>query len=57
MVAKVSVVVDHWHRCLVLFDVVPLAERVHNVQLDVWEGGHGVQDEGLGVVNATQVPT
>ena len=47
--------VDHWHRGLVTVDVVALAERVHDVQLDVGEGDHGVEHEGLKLVVAAQV--
>ena len=36
-------------------DVVPLAERVHDVQLDVGEGDHGVEHEGLELLVAAQV--
>ena len=52
---KVGGRVDHWHGRLVPIDVVPLAERVHDVQLDVREGGDGVEDEGLELLVAAQV--
>ena len=48
---------DHRHRRLVPVDVVPLAERVHDVQLDVGEGFDGVEDEGFELVIAAQVLT
>ena len=47
--------VYHWHRGLVTVDVVALAERVHDVQLDVGEGDHGVEHEGLELLVAAQV--
>ena len=46
---------DHRHRRLVPVDVVPLAERVHDVQLDVGEGGEGVDDEASQVLHALDV--
>ena len=36
---KMGGCVYHWHRGLVTVDVVALAERVHDVQLQVGEGG------------------
>ena len=45
VVAKMGCRVDHWHRCLVPVNVVPLTERVDDVQLDVGEGSEGVEDE------------
>ena len=47
--------VDHWHRGLVTVDVVALAERVDDVQLDVGEGGERVEDEGGQVLHALDV--
>ena len=47
--------VYHWHRGLVTVDVVALAKRVDDVQLDVGEGDHGVEHEGLELLVAAQV--
>ena len=55
VVAEMSCRVDHRHGRLITVDVVPLAERVHDVQLDVREGGDGVEDEGLELLVAAQV--
>ena len=46
---------DHRHCRLVPVDVVPFAERVHDVQLDVGEGGERVEDEGGQVLHALDV--
>jgi len=43
--AKMGCRVNHWHCCLVPVNVVPLTERVDDVQLDVGEGSEGVEDE------------
>jgi len=47
--------VDHWHRCLVPVDVVPLTEGVNDVQLDVGKGSEGVEDETSEVLHALDV--
>ena len=52
---KMGGCVYHWHRGLVTVDVVALAERIHDVQLDVGEGGEGVEDEGGQVLHALDV--
>ena len=52
---KMGGCVYHWHRGLVTVDVVALAERIHDVQLDVGEGDHGVEHEGLELLVAAQV--
>ena len=53
--AKMGCRMNHWHRCLVPVDVVPLAEGVYDVQLDVGEGGEGVEDEAGQVLHALDV--
>ena len=47
--------VDHWHRCLVPVDVVPLTEGVNDVQLDVGKGSEGVEDETSEVLHALKM--
>ena len=47
--------VDHWHRCLVSVDVVPLTEDVNDVQLDVGKGSEGVEDETSEVLHALKI--
>ena len=49
--------VDHWHRCLVPVDVVPLTEGVNDVQLDVGKGSEGVEDETSEVLHALKNKT
>ena len=46
---------DHRHCRLVPVNVVPFTERVHDVQLDVGEGGECVEDEGGQVLHALDV--
>jgi len=53
--AKMGCRMNHWHRCLVPVDVVPLAEGVYDVQLDVGEGSEGVEDEAGQVLHALDV--
>ena len=48
-------ILDHRHCRLVPVNVVPFTERVHDVQLDVGEGDHGVEHEGLELLVAAQV--
>ena len=43
--AEMGCRVDHWHCRLVPVNVVPLTERVNDVQLDVGEGFEGVEDK------------
>ena len=43
--AEMGCSVDHWHCRLVPVNVVPLTERVNDVQLDVGEGFEGVEDK------------
>ena len=52
VVSKMGCRVDHWHRCLVSVDVVPLTEDVNDVQLDVGKGSEGVEDETSEVLHA-----
>ena len=48
-------ILDHRHCRLVPVNVVPFAKRVHDVQLDVGEGGECVEDEGGQVLHALDV--
>ena len=47
--------VDHRHRRLVPVDVVPLAEGVDDVQLDVGEGSESVKDKTGEVLHALKM--